>query len=137
MELATADSSCSLDEQRTIQRDDLRGAGDRVLRQTSGASRELDVPGCVFPTKIARERYTHDGLDAATIEAIPLHHNDRTPESRAGPDGIWQVCPIDVPLGDYHSVLSRIRWAASVRNGSGRLSSSSTTRFIASVMAAG
>lgn len=42
MDLATADSSCSLDEQRTIQRDDLRGTGDRVLRQTSGA---YVVPG--------------------------------------------------------------------------------------------
>lgn len=137
MELATADSSGSLDEQRTIQGDDLRGTGDRVLRQPGGASRELDVPGCVLPAKIARERYAHDCLDAATIEAIPLHHNDRTPEARAGTDGIREVCPVNVALGDYHSVLSRIRRAASVMNGSGRLSSSSHTRFMASVMASG
>lgn len=137
MELATADSSCSLDEQRTIQRDDQRGTGDRVLRQTSGASRELDVPGCLLPPEVARERDTHNGLDAATIEAIPLNHNDRATKARTRTDGVWHVCPVDVPLADYHSVLSRIRRAASVRNGSGRLSSSSHTRFIASVMASG
>jgi len=84
MELAIADSSCPLKEQRTIQQDDLRGTGDRVFRQPGGAGRELDVPGCLLPPEIARERDTHDGLDAATIEAIPLNHNDRATWRKRG-----------------------------------------------------
>src|SRR6266508_3040098 len=79
LKLAPREMTDPLDEQRSIDRDDLREVGDGVLRQPGRGRREQNVARGVRPSEIARHRNTHDRRDAAAIERLALYHDHWSP----------------------------------------------------------
>ena len=107
------------------------------------ATESLDKPVALagrstLPGASAQTRLLVNGTqDTASIQRIALRNNHRSWEYRAGTGRVWQVCPVHMPLGNYHSTASRIRRATASNAGSGLVSTISQTRFIASVTASG
>ena len=124
-------------EQAAIESHDLRNVSHGILWQPRGSGGKQDIPRCLRPSKVAGQRNAHDGSDPASVESLPLDNDDRS--SKARPRARWsrQVRPLSVALGDYHSTRLSVRLAAAETAGSDRVSTSSHTRFIASVTASG
>ena len=70
-------------KERSIERDDLRDVGYRILGQSSLAGAEGHVAGCIRPPQIGRQRYAYDGRNLAPINGIALNNDHRPAE--AGP----------------------------------------------------
>lgn len=84
-----ANAADSLGEQRTIERDDLRHVGDRVLRQSRRLRREQHVPRGTCPREIARQWHADDP-GAATLDGGDCaYESNRVPagQKRSRPDG--------------------------------------------------
>lgn len=124
-------------EQGAIEGYDLRDIGDRVSGKASSPRRKEDVARGICPSEIAGQWDADNGPDPTPVQAISLDYQDRPPKPGARTCWLRQVCPIHVALGDYHSTALSVRLAAAETAGSGRMSTASHTRFIASVMASG
>ncbi len=113
----------------------MRNIGDRVFWKPRGSRGKQDIAGRIRPSEIAGQRHADDGSDPASIEDISLDYNYWSSKPRTGARRIRQVRPVNVALGNYHSTRLRMRRAAAEMAGSGRVSTTSHTRFIASVTA--
>ena len=98
-------------------------------------ARNNPLPGAAAQRRLLVRGHADDGGHAAAVERVALHHDDRAAEPRPRARGVRQIRPTDVALCHYHSVRCRMRRAAAESAGSGRVSSVSQTRFIASVIA--
>lgn len=124
-QLLLPQASYSLGEKRTIDRDDLRHVGDRVLRQACRPARKKHVAWCASPDGVARQRHAYDGGNAAAIQRIALGDDDGSTKAWPRASGLRHVCPPDLPLCNlYHSTLANIRRAARDTKASARLSPS-------------
>jgi hypothetical protein len=94
-------------------------------------------PGARAHFGIGGQRNADDGGNAAPIEGVTLHHNDRPAETRARTCWRGEVRPPDLALRDYHSLRSRVRRAAEETNGSFVSPASAHARFMASVTSSG
>lgn len=73
----------ALIEEGPVDRDDLRRIRHGVPREARGPGGNKDVPRCICPREIARERDANDCRETTPIQVVPLHHHDRAPEARA------------------------------------------------------
>lgn len=124
-------------KQNAIEANNLRNIGDRVFWKPRGSRGKQDIAGRIRPSEIAGQRHADNGSDPASVEGISLDYNHRPSKPRTGTGWRRQVRPVDVTLGDYHSTRLRVRLATAEMAGSGRVSTASHTRFIASVTASG
>ena len=74
-------SADAVRKERSIERDDLRDVGYRILGQSSLAGAEGHVAGCLRPSQIGRQRYAYDGRNSTAINGIALHNYHRTAET--------------------------------------------------------
>ena len=74
--------SGAIAERVPVQRNDLGNVRYRGLRQTCVSGAETKVARRRGPFEIARQRNADDGRDAASIESIALHDDDRATETR-------------------------------------------------------
>src|SRR5207244_131992 len=122
----------------SIDGDDLRRIGHRILPEARGVGGEEHVPGRTCPGQIARQRHTDHRGNPAPIQVISLHDHHGSSEARSRARGFGQIRPPALALRHfYHSLRSRIRRAAAVTNGSVGSFSWSMTWFMASVTSSG
>jgi hypothetical protein len=117
-----------------VDRHDLRDIGDRILWQSGGGRVEQNITWGLCQLEIAGERHTNGRREATAVKSIALDDDDGTSKSRTRTDGLRKIGPAHVTLTDYHSESRRIRLDAADRNSSGRVSTWSEMRFIASVI---
>src|SRR5450756_2757033 len=67
LELLLGQSPDAIGECPTVESDDLRDVGDRVLRQAGEPGAEQDVAGCFGPAQVAGQGDTDDGLSLIHI----------------------------------------------------------------------
>jgi len=124
-------------KQSTIEGNNLRNISNRVPWKPRRARRKQDITRSFRPSKVAGQWHADDCLDAAPVQGISLNYDDWSSEAGARTCRIWQVRPVHMALGDYHSTCWSVRLAAAETAGSGRVSTASHTLFIASVTASG
>ena len=135
-DLRRRNPTCRRLEQPSVQSNDLRHVGDRVLGETRRSRGEQHVAGCFGPAQIAGQGHADDGSQPAPVQGVALDDNNRPAKPRTGSRGLGQLNPANVTLGDHHSARCRIWLAAAVRKPSSS-PTSSQTRFIASVTSSG
>ena len=136
-ELALGELPNSTGEQGAIESHDLRNVSNGILWKPRGSRGKQDITRSLRPSKIAGQRNAHNGSDPASVESLPLDYDDRSSKPGTGTRWSRQVRPVNVALGDYHSTRLSVRLAAAEMAGSGRVSTSPHTWFIASVTASG
>lgn len=99
-----------------VESENLGYVGDRILGQPGRLRGKQEVAGRLGPAQIAGEHDADDGDDATPAEGVALNDDDRAPEARLGSDGIRQLRPPDLALGDYQSDRLRIGRAALAAN---------------------
>ena len=123
--------------QSTIEGNNLRNISNRVPWKPRCSRRKQDIARGLRPSNVACQWHANDRPDTAPVESISLNYDNRSSEAGAGTCRIWQVRPVHMALGDYHSTCWSTRLAAAETAGSGRVSTASHTLFIASVTASG
>jgi len=116
LELLLGQSPDAIGECPTVESDDLRDVGDRVLRQAGEPGVEQDVAGCFGPAQVAGQGDTDDGRDVAAVEDVPLDDHDRAPKAGLGAGRLLEVGPPDLALGDHQSERPSVRRAAACVN---------------------
>jgi hypothetical protein len=116
---------------------DLRHVSYGILRQSRKTRCKMEVPWGQGPFEIAGQRNADNRSNAAPIEGVTLHHNDRPTETRTGACWRREIRPPDLTLRDYHSLRSRVRRAAEDTNTSLVSPASVHARFMASVTSSG
>ena len=124
-------------KQTTIEGNNLRNISNRVPWKPRCSRRKQDITRGLRPSKVACQWHANDRPDTAPVESISLNYDDRSSKAGAGTCRIWQVRPVHMALGNYHSTCWSVRLAAAETAGSGRVSTASHTLFIASVTASG
>src|SRR5450756_2918911 len=76
LELLLGQSPDAIGECLTVESDNLRDVGDRVLRQAGEPGAEQDVARCFGPAQVAGQGDTDDGRDVAAVEDVPLDDHD-------------------------------------------------------------
>jgi hypothetical protein len=125
------------DKQDAVESYKLRNVGDGVLGKSGSLRSKKNIARSVAPSQIARQGNTDHSPDPAPVQSVSLNYQNRPAKSGAGTRRLWQVCPVDVTLGDYHSTRLSVRLDAAERPGSGRVSTVLHTSFIASVIESG
>jgi len=84
LELLLGQRSDSIGEGPTVESDDLRDVGDRVLGQAGKPGTEQDVDRRLGPAQVAGQRDADDGGDVAAVKGVPLDDDDWALEAGLG-----------------------------------------------------
>ncbi len=96
-------------KQSTIEGNNLRNISNRVPWKPSRARRKQDITWGLRPSKVAGQWDADDCPYAASVQGISLNYDDWSSESGAGTCRIWQIRPVHMALGDYHSTCWSMR----------------------------
>lgn len=80
-QLCTRQLPDTLGQRSSVQSDDLRHIGDRVLGKSCHSRLKQHVAWSVGPAQRARQRHAHDGIDPTAVERVTLYDNDWSSES--------------------------------------------------------
>ena len=127
LDFGVGDLADALRENRTIDCDDLRDVGDRVVLETGPLGVQQHIAGSGCPAEIARERNDNNRRDAARVERVPLNDYDGPLEPGSRAPRIGERRPADIALSNYHSLRSSARRPASAVQSSTSLPSWSTS----------
>ena len=95
-----------LHQKITVDGDDLRHIGHRVLRQAGGFGWKKHVARGIDETGVRAQHDGNDRLHAAPVEGIALHNQDGSVVSGFRAVGFAEISPPDLPAFDYH--VSRV-----------------------------
>lgn len=97
-----SDSTGGFDQKVTIDGNDLRYIGHRVLRQAGRPGWQQHVAWSVNQTCVRAQHDANDGVNATPIERVALHDKDRPLVSWLGAVGLSKIGPPDLAALDYH-----------------------------------